>query len=135
VLSFLLDLEFSCIETGIVTQEQQQLLREHLGRAADTLLSELSNSAFGDQIRIRTFLRGLSGETLIRWAADFGKRKSSPNKLATVIPDQRADSLLRYQAFYSREADRAMAELERLQRRRLGEAVPPPINVNLSAAT
>jgi hypothetical protein len=46
-------------------------------------------------------------------------------------PAEATDKLLRYEAHLDRQLYRAMDELERLQRRRRGESVPPPINVNL----
>jgi len=39
--------------------------------------------------------------------------------------------LLRYEAHLDRQLHRAMDQLERLQRQRKGENVPPPLNVNL----
>jgi hypothetical protein len=41
------------------------------------------------------------------------------------------DKLLRYEAHVDRQLSRAMDQLERLQRRRKGENVPPPLTVNL----
>jgi hypothetical protein len=41
------------------------------------------------------------------------------------------DKLLRYEAHLDRQLYRAMDQLERLQRQRKGENVPPPLNVNL----
>lgn len=41
------------------------------------------------------------------------------------------DKLLRYEAHLDRQLYRAMDQLERLQRRRRGENVPPPLNINL----
>jgi hypothetical protein len=46
-----------------------------------------------------------------------------------------ADKLLRYEAHLDRQLYRAMDQLERLQRQRKGENVPPPINVNLGQRT
>ncbi len=42
-----------------------------------------------------------------------------------------ADRVLRYEAHLDRKLYRAMDELERIQRRRKGENVPPPLNVNM----
>lgn len=42
-----------------------------------------------------------------------------------------ADKLLRYEAHLDRQLYRAMDQLERLQRRRKGDNVPPPLNINL----
>jgi hypothetical protein len=44
------------------------------------------------------------------------------------------DRLLRYEANLDRSFDRTLAQLERLQRIRLGHPVPPPINVNVSSS-
>ena len=41
------------------------------------------------------------------------------------------DKLLRYETHLDKQLDRAMDQLERLQRRRQGENVPPPLNINL----
>ena len=43
-----------------------------------------------------------------------------------------ADHLLRYETAIEKQFYRALNELERLQRRRQGDIVPPPINVELS---
>jgi len=45
------------------------------------------------------------------------------------------DKLLRYEAHLDRQLYRAMAQLERLQRQRRGENVPPRLNVNLGRRT
>ena len=44
-----------------------------------------------------------------------------------------ADRLLRYEGSLERAFDRTLVQLERLQRLRLGQPVPPPIKVSLSA--
>jgi hypothetical protein len=41
------------------------------------------------------------------------------------------DKLQRYEAHVDRQLSRSMDQLERLQRRRKGENVPPPLNINL----
>jgi hypothetical protein len=41
------------------------------------------------------------------------------------------DKLLRYEAHLDRQLYRALDQLERLQRQRGGENVPPPLNINL----
>lgn len=45
------------------------------------------------------------------------------------------DKLLRYESHLDRQLYRAMDQLERLQRQRRGENVPPPLNVNLGRRT
>jgi hypothetical protein len=49
----------------------------------------------------------------------------------SLPPADATDKLLRYEAHLDRQLYRAMDELERLQRRRQGENVPPPLNINL----
>jgi len=49
----------------------------------------------------------------------------------SLPPADATDKLLRYEAHLDRQLYRAMDELERLQRRRQGENVPPPFNINL----
>jgi len=51
---------------------------------------------------------------------------------ASVPEPQRLDRLLRYTASLDREFDRTLSQLERLQRIRKGQPVPPPLNVNVS---
>lgn len=43
---------------------------------------------------------------------------------------EKADRLLRYETHLERQLYRAMDQLERSQRRRMGDAVPPPVSVN-----
>jgi len=47
-------------------------------------------------------------------------------------PKEELDKLLRYEAMINKQLDHAIAELERLQRRRNGESVPAPISVDIS---
>jgi hypothetical protein len=46
-----------------------------------------------------------------------------------------ADKILRYEAHLDRQLYRAMDQLERLQRQRRGDNVPPPVNVNVGTNT
>lgn len=50
---------------------------------------------------------------------------------AQRLPDM--DRLQRYETTISREIDRTLNQLERLQRMRLGQPVPPPINLNVTS--
>jgi hypothetical protein len=53
--------------------------------------------------------------------------------LGQNVPDTPAsERLLRYEAHLDRAFDRTLNQLERLQRMRLGQPVPPPIKVQLS---
>ena len=49
----------------------------------------------------------------------------------SLPPADATDKLLRYEAHLDRQLYRAMDQLERLQRQRGGEIVPPPLNINL----
>jgi hypothetical protein len=50
-----------------------------------------------------------------------------------ALPSKEAvDKILRYETAIERQLYRAINELERLQRQRKGEAIPPPINVEFS---
>ncbi|MGC2182739.1 MAG: hypothetical protein WA637_05640, partial [Terriglobales bacterium] len=49
----------------------------------------------------------------------------------SLPPADATDKLLRYEAHLDRQLYRAMDQLERLQRQRGGENVPPPLNINL----
>jgi len=52
-----------------------------------------------------------------------------------VVPESPAlDRLLRYEVSLERSFDRTLTQLERLQRMRLGQPVPPRIDVNLSSS-
>ena len=65
----------------------------------------------------------LMGATLAREA----------NLLRLSLPPKEAvDKILRYETAIERQLYRAINELERLQRRRRGDIVPPPIHVELS---
>lgn len=58
-------------------------------------------------------------------------QKSTVARLS--LPSQEASlKILRYETTIQRQFARAMDQLERLQRRRLGDMVPPPIKVNIS---
>ncbi len=60
-------------------------------------------------------------------------RRFKLEKFSQIIPDGAAlDKFLRYRASLERSFDRTLSQLERLQRMRLGQAVPPPLKVELS---
>jgi hypothetical protein len=55
------------------------------------------------------------------------------HKAAAVIPSLDAsDRLLRYEAHLSRERDRILNRLERMQRIRKGQPLPPQLDVEIS---
>jgi hypothetical protein len=54
---------------------------------------------------------------------------------AAILPStETVDKILRYETALERQLFRAMTELERLQRRRLGEKIPPPLTMEVSAS-
>jgi hypothetical protein len=53
----------------------------------------------------------------------------------SLPPAEATDKLLRYETHFDRQLYRAMDQLERMQRQRRGENVPPPLNVNLGRRT
>ena len=52
---------------------------------------------------------------------------------AVLPPPEVLDKILRYETALEHQVYRAMNHLERLQRRRLGEIIPAPLNVEVSA--
>jgi hypothetical protein len=93
--------------------EQSDQLRNAMLKALDAELSNLL-----DVQRLQTL-------------TEFNK--IARNFEAACIPSQEAvDRLLRYETHLSREFDRTLSQLERLQRMRLGQPVLPPIDVRLS---
>jgi hypothetical protein len=72
--------------------------------------------------RIDDFI-GLAAERE-EFALDAEARRCS------LPPADATDKLLRYEAHLDRQLYRAMDQLERLQRQRRGERVPPPLNIN-----
>ncbi len=64
------------------------------------------------------------------------KRKAKIEELRTQtnsIPEMKSlERLLRYETTLERGFDRALSQLERLQRARLGQALPPPLRVELT---
>jgi hypothetical protein len=62
-----------------------------------------------------------------------GFRRAEYVKEAALVPPQGVlDRLMRYEAHLNREIDRTLRQLERLQRMRQGQPVPPSIRVELS---
>jgi hypothetical protein len=61
--------------------------------------------------------------------------KITGRPLDFAVPVEATNKLLRYEAHLNRQLYRAMDQLERLQRQRRGEKVPPPLNINLVGGT
>ena len=61
------------------------------------------------------------------------EKEEEARQAASVLPSSDVlDKILRYETTLERQLHRAMNQLERLQRRRNGEAVPPPISMEVS---
>jgi len=61
------------------------------------------------------------------------QKKIQYKSCTALIPGQEAsDRLLRYETHFSREIDRILNRLERLQRLRLGQSVPPRVDININ---
>jgi hypothetical protein len=75
----------------------------------------------------------------LKWLSELERFVTKSEDLAvdaearslTLPPADATDKLLRYDGHLDRQLSRAMDELERRQRQRRGEAVPPPLNINL----
>ena len=64
----------------------------------------------------------------------YEREKSRVDRLVQCAPTYpEAQALQRQIIHLERQLYKDMDQLERLQRRRLGDAVPPPINLNLTA--
>ena len=65
--------------------------------------------------------------------AEREETAEAARQAAAVLPSLEVlDKIMRYETKLERQLHRAMNQLERLQRRRLGEAVPPPLAVEVS---
>jgi CRISPR/Cas system-associated endonuclease Cas1 len=72
-------------------------------------------------------------EELSRRSEDRDDKEETAKQLADVLPSPAVlDKILRYEGALERQLYRAMNQLERLQRRREGEDVPPPVTMQLS---
>jgi len=66
---------------------------------------------------------------------EFEASKKKLDTIARNVPDSpQLDRLLRYEASLERAFDRTLNQLERLQRIRLGQAVPPSINLSVTTS-
>lgn len=122
---------------------QKTLFDSYLGRLGTSLCSEQEPKEKGyasPQKCKENFLEDVNEEIrrLERYRKEHAKIWASKLELEslrrTVPEGPQADRLLRYEAALSREIDRALNQLERTQRMRLGQPVPPPINLNITAS-
>ena len=66
------------------------------------------------------------------WKSLSKQRERMEGKSACVPEAPRLDRILRYSASLERDFDRTLNKLERLQRMRTGQALPPTLNLNVS---
>ena len=93
-----------------------------LAQAKEYFLNELNNE-------VQRLIRNHEKQRLVE--ANHMKLES----LRRSIPESpRLDQLLRYSASLERSFDRTLNQLERAQRMRLGQPVPPAINVKVSSS-
>lgn len=72
-------------------------------------------------------------EMLATALESFGRQRNEYKTWAAIIPGQEvSERLLRYETHLSREIDRTLNQLERLQRKRQGQPPPPRIDVDIS---
>jgi hypothetical protein len=117
---------FGASDTAFHTACQQVLNRKTEDR--EEILRSVSGAI--DLIDSRLELLRL----LKRQAASRYELEQDAARLRLSLPSEEATGkLLRYQAQIERELYRAMDELERIQRRRRGESVPAPLNINLTS--
>ena len=127
VCSFLDGLARDCETTRVITQEQRELLREHLGQEAEPILLTLSRPSRNERERLEEFRLRLTVRSLILELKARASALQNEPQVADLIPmDEKAELLMRYYSFYSREADHAVTELERLQKVRSAKLTLPP---------
>lgn len=110
---------------GLIDAEQIDFeVSDENRRASDD--PNYSKTLLWNQVRYCIF----SFEERIKSALKGGAKGAYDN---VAVPSAEAlDRLLRAEAATERALNRAFERLERLQRRRLGEAVPPPLSVHLT---
>ena len=108
-------------EIGIRSTLAKELLESRPGaRAARARLA----AVLPTKLAIREILR--SSEEQFQYVMDGAyDQQAIPN-------DDSLNRILRYSGMIDRELNRAFDRLERLQRRRKGEPVPPSLNLNLN---
>jgi hypothetical protein len=117
----------------------------------DSYLDWLRTSLCSEEVRkqqgyaspqkcVKHFLEEVNAEIqrLERFRKEYTKVSASKLELESLrrsIPEgPQLDRLLRYESAILREIDRTLNQLERLQRMRLGQLVPPPINLNVTTS-
>jgi hypothetical protein len=98
------------------------------GVSAEVLKEEQRRSVLGRIEGKLNLYRALSAEREEREETEEEARQAAEALPAPEV----LDKILRYEATVERQLYRAMNQLERLQRRRNGESVPPPMTMDVS---
>jgi hypothetical protein len=136
---------------GELTEAALGRFRERLGGTDNSLARELaelrkalttsSDPAGGDAVREeqrRLVLGRIEGRLnlyreLSEECEEREEKEEAARQAAEVLPAPAVvDKVLRYEGTVERQLYRAMNQLERLQRRRNGEAIPAPITMDIS---
>jgi hypothetical protein len=150
--SWLEQLRAAVEQQGELTQAALQSLLQNFGGTPNRLTLRLEQFRLKLQgnpeglpeeaLKARNKQRALA--LLNQQVCDYSRQKEACKKqeanmeesrqAAAVLPSRPVlDKILFYEQKLERQLYRAMAQLERLQRRRQGEAVPPPLTMEVSA--
>lgn len=120
--------EFACEDPSLVARihavAQSQLGRKSFSESAEAGVLHVLRTEHEDLVQSRAMLVERSAEL-----------ESTARAEASLPTDGELNRLQRYKAMYEREMASALNQLERLQRRRRGEASVPPISVSLEPGT
>jgi hypothetical protein len=113
---------------AMLVWRHRRLLRAECAEIAKVSLIEIDN--------VQEYVKQLSTAELDRlqqqgqegWAA----HRQYEINASLVLPQEVLDRVLRYEASLDRSFDRTLNQLERLQRMRLGHALPPSVRVEPS---
>jgi hypothetical protein len=128
-------------ESAFISTELRDSLFASLGLCCPLLMQVLcdlrdstSSAQADDSANTRDLALGLIDLELVNlrtFADELMQSELNENSVQKQIRSlptaERADKILRYESHIQRQLYRAMHELERLQRRRKGEFVPPPL--------
>jgi hypothetical protein len=135
---------------GVLTESGIQKLSAHFGVETNRLVQQLdefrrkleaepnrSDSAVQARHKAETLtfldreIRGL--QFALERCVDAEEHEEQARQASAVLPDAATlDKILRYETKLERQMYRAMAQLERIQRMRRGEAIPAPLTLDVS---
>lgn len=124
---FSIEPKFASIWEMLEISAQETLAKRPLSKLSEELSPQERSS-------LLAFVTVKSGISFLKQLGHW--RSTSVQEIATaqhVIPNGDAlDKILRYETTIERQLTRSVDRLERLQRRRQGEIVPPPLRVHLT---